>query len=56
MDKEDVTIAVDGSLFKLHPKYKNYMEKFIAELAPNHKVKLYLISFSFLKFYLYIHK
>ncbi|XP_054709188.1 hexokinase-1-like [Uloborus diversus] len=42
MDKKDVTIAVDGSLFKLHPKYKHYMEKFIAELAPNHKFQLIL--------------
>lgn len=39
MNKEDVTISVDGSLFKHHPKYKKYMELFITELAPNNKVR-----------------
>lgn len=42
MNKDDVTIAVDGSLFKLHPKYKKYMELFIRELAPNKKFQLIL--------------
>lgn len=43
MDKEDATIAIDGSLFKHHPKYDKYMEKFIATLAPNHKASLCLL-------------
>lgn len=38
MNKEDVAIAVDGSLYKHHPKYQKFMTKFISELAPNHKV------------------
>ncbi|KAG8194447.1 hypothetical protein JTE90_011055 [Oedothorax gibbosus] len=42
MNKEDVTIAIDGSLFKHHPKYDKYMEKFIKSLAPNHKFQLIL--------------
>lgn len=42
MGKDDVTIAVDGSLFKHHPKYDKYMEKFIATLAPNQKFQLIL--------------
>ncbi|GFT78569.1 hexokinase type 2 [Nephila pilipes] len=42
MGKEDVTIAIDGSLFKHHPKYDKYMEKFIATLAPNQKFQLIL--------------
>lgn len=42
MNKEDVTISVDGSLFKHHPKYKKYMELFITELAPNNKFQLIL--------------
>ncbi|GIY23592.1 hexokinase type 2 [Caerostris extrusa] len=40
MNKEDATIAVDGSLFKHHPKYDKYMEKFIATLAPNKSVSV----------------
>nr|XP_042901640.1 hexokinase-2 [Parasteatoda tepidariorum] len=42
MNKEDVTIAIDGSLFKLHPKYAHYMNLFIAALAPKHKFQLIL--------------
>ncbi|CAL1279146.1 unnamed protein product [Larinioides sclopetarius] len=42
MDKEDVTIAIDGSLFKHHPKYDKYMEKFIATLAPGKKFQMIL--------------
>lgn len=39
MDRPDVTIAVDGSVFKFHPRYKLWMNRFIKLLAPNHKVR-----------------
>lgn len=42
MDKDDVTIAVDGSVFKFHPRYRLWMEKFIAFLAPKYKFQLIL--------------
>ncbi|XP_035213132.1 hexokinase-1-like [Stegodyphus dumicola] len=42
MDKDDVTIAIDGSLYKHHPKYDEYMRKFIAALAPTKKFQLIL--------------
>ncbi|GFR30106.1 hexokinase type 2 [Trichonephila clavata] len=42
MDKEYATIAIDGSLFKHHPRYETYMRKFIATLAPNQKFELIL--------------
>jgi len=42
MEKDDVTIAVDGALYKHHPNYKKYMELFIKELAPNNKFQMIL--------------
>ncbi|GFX77185.1 hexokinase type 2 [Trichonephila clavipes] len=42
MDKEYATIAIDGSLFKHHPRYETYMRKFIATLAPKKKFELIL--------------
>jgi hypothetical protein len=29
MDKKEATIAVDGSLFQKHPRYRSLMEKYI---------------------------
>jgi len=42
MNKDDVTIAVDGSLFKLNPLFAKYMEKFTAVLAPENKFQFIL--------------
>ncbi|KAL1139362.1 hypothetical protein AAG570_006346 [Ranatra chinensis] len=42
MNKDDVTIAVDGSLYKCHPRLKSWMEKFITLLAPDHTFHLLL--------------
>ncbi len=42
LDKNKLTIAVDGSLFKKHPKFKTYMEETLAELVPHCRVKLML--------------
>ncbi|CAB0014707.1 unnamed protein product [Nesidiocoris tenuis] len=42
MDKPDVTFAVDGSVFKFHPRYRKWMEIFIGLLAPNYKFQLLL--------------
>ncbi|CAB3982158.1 hexokinase HKDC1, partial [Paramuricea clavata] len=36
------TIAVDGSLFKKHPKFKTYMESTLGELLPGKHIKLML--------------
>lgn len=36
------TIAVDGSLFKKHPKFKIYMENTLHELLPGRHIKLML--------------
>ena len=42
LDKNKLTIAVDGSLFKKHPKFKGYMEEALVELVPRCKVNLML--------------
>lgn len=42
MQKPNVTIAVDGSLFKRHPKFKQLMEDFISEMVPDQNFKLML--------------
>ena len=42
MDKKKLTVAVDGSLFKKHPKFKSYMAETLVELVPECKVKLML--------------
>ncbi|CAG2060665.1 unnamed protein product, partial [Timema podura] len=36
-DRPDVTIAVDGSLYKYHPRLKGWMNKYIKLLAPGRK-------------------
>lgn len=40
IDREQVTIAVDGSLYKHHPRLENWMKKYISLLSPGHKFKL----------------
>ncbi|KAL2715744.1 hexokinase-1-like [Vespula squamosa] len=40
IDKENVTIAVDGSLYKHHPRFETWMKQYIALLAPSRKFKL----------------
>lgn len=38
IDKKNVTIAVDGSLYKHHPRFETWMRQYIALLAPSRKV------------------
>ncbi|XP_024938347.1 hexokinase-1 isoform X2 [Cephus cinctus] len=40
MNKKSATIAVDGSLYKHHPRLKGWMNQYISLLAPRHKFKL----------------
>ncbi len=42
IDKPNVTIAIDGSVYKYHPKFHTLMTDFIKELMPNRKFKLIL--------------
>lgn len=42
IDKEHATIAVDGSLYKHHPRLQTWMKQYIALLAPDHKFKIIL--------------
>lgn len=44
MNKPDVTIAIDGSLYKHHPKYHPLMIEFIEKMAPGKKFKLILVE------------
>lgn len=38
IDKKSVTIAVDGSLYKHHPRLETWIKRYIPLLAPEHKV------------------
>jgi hexokinase len=38
LDRPDTTIAVDGSLYKYHPRLRSLMNKYIHLLAPEKKV------------------
>lgn len=38
MARSHVTVAVDGSVFKKHPRIRQLMDKYIALLAPNRPV------------------
>lgn len=38
MTEGDITIAVDGSVYKHHPRLKNWMVQLIKELSPEKKV------------------
>ncbi|XP_076628998.1 hexokinase type 2 [Colletes latitarsis] len=40
IDKENVTIAVDGSLYKHHPRLESWINQYIPLLAPEHKFKI----------------
>ncbi|XP_053978516.1 hexokinase-2-like [Hylaeus volcanicus] len=40
IDKERVTIAVDGSLYKHHPRLESWIKQYIPLLAPDHKFKI----------------
>ncbi|XP_076226512.1 hexokinase-2 [Nomia melanderi] len=40
IDKEYVTIAVDGSLYKHHPRLETWIKQYISLLAPDHKFKI----------------
>lgn len=42
IDKEQVTIAVDGSLYKHHPRFEGWMKQYISLLSPGRKFKLIL--------------
>ena len=42
MDKPSATIAVDGSVYKKHPKMHKLMTNFIGQLAPGIKFKMIL--------------
>ncbi|XP_011261297.1 hexokinase-2 [Camponotus floridanus] len=40
IDKEQVTIAVDGSLYKHHPRLENWIKQYISLLTPGRQFKL----------------
>ena len=40
IDKEYVTIAVDGSLYKHHPRLETWIKQYIPLIAPEHKFKI----------------
>jgi len=42
INKPLCTIAVDGSVFKLHPQFKTYMQETIKDLMPESNIKLML--------------
>lgn len=39
VDKPEVTVAVDGSLYRYHPKFHDRITEKISQLAPNRKVR-----------------
>ncbi|XP_068972430.1 hexokinase type 2-like isoform X2 [Bombus flavifrons] len=40
IDKKSVTIAVDGSLYKHHPRLETWIKRYIPLLAPEHKFQM----------------
>ncbi|CAG9109481.1 unnamed protein product [Plutella xylostella] len=40
MDREHVAVAVDGSVYKRHPRLKGLLQKYIQLLAPDHSFSL----------------
>lgn len=42
MNEKEITIAVDGSVYKHHPRLKNWMKQLIKELAPGKEVSISL--------------
>lgn len=47
IDKKHVTIAVDGSLYKHHPRLETWIKQYIPLLAPDHKVRVQQIYISY---------
>ena len=45
MTEKDITIAVDGSVYKHHPRLKRWMKQLIKELAPEKDVRLSILTF-----------
>ena len=41
-NRHTTTIAIDGSLFKKHPKFKHYMEETIRQILPQTNITLML--------------
>lgn len=39
MEEKDITVAIDGSLYKHHPRMKRWLEKLTAERAPDKTVR-----------------
>lgn len=39
-DDESVTIAIDGSVYKHHPRLKGWLAQFIGQLAPEKRVRI----------------
>lgn len=48
MDDDDITIAIDGSVYKHHPRLKKWMEMYTKELVPNKKVPKPFFFFKFI--------
>ena len=42
IDDPVVRCAIDGSLYKKHPKMRKLLDDFVAELAPNKKIEIFL--------------
>jgi len=45
LPEKDITIAVDGSVYKHHPRLKRWMKQLIKELAPEKEVRLSKLTF-----------
>ena len=45
MTEKDITIAVDGSVYKHHPRLKRWMKQLIKQLAPEKEVRLSKLTF-----------
>lgn len=54
LPEKDITIAVDGSVYKHHPRLKRWMKQLIKELAPEKEVRLSKLTFLLdIKFIIY---
>ena len=42
VDDPVVRCAIDGSLYKKHPKMKKLLNDFVTELVPNKKIEIFL--------------
>lgn len=50
MTEDDITIAVDGSVYKHHPRIKIWMLQLIKQLSPEKKVNNHMSSLSLVHF------